>query len=244
MSEHERRTFTEWVEEGARHIGVHVSAEALGLFSEYRSILLAANEVMNLTSITDDEGMAIKHFVDSLTCLLSQAGSHYLSLVDVGSGAGFPGIVLRIMNPGCHTVLVESVGKKARFLQDVCRQLGLDDVEVVQARAEDLAHDPVYRERFDIAVARGVAALSPLAEYCLPLVKVGGWFVAMKGPRVEDELAEGARASLRLGGGPPVLIDVDLSGGHGARKLVSIRKESHSAQRYPRKTAAIVREPL
>lgn len=244
MVESETRGFKELVEAGARGLGIHVGAEAIEMFDEYRRRLLAANEVMNLTSITDDEGMAIKHFVDSLVCLLGPLGARYDSLVDIGSGAGFPGIVLRIMNPGRRTLLVESVGKKVRFLRDVCHHLGLDDIEVVQGRAEDLAHDQAYRERFDLAVARGVAALSPLAEYCLPFVRPGGWFVAMKGPRAEEELADGARAASALGGAAPVVTAVSLPLGHGERRLVSIRKESRGASNYPRKSAAIARAPL
>lgn len=236
--------FRELVQAGASQLGIEVGAGVLDTFCEYRRLLLAANEVMNLTSITDDEGMAIKHFVDSLTCLLSPAGREYTSVVDVGSGAGFPGLVLRIIQPGCRTLLIDSVGKKVRFLKDVCSELGLDDVEVVHGRAEDLAHDTAYRERFDLAVARGVASLSPLAEYCMPFVRTGGWFVAMKGPRVEDELADGARAAAKLGGARPCVTEVMLPRGQGERRLVSIRKESRSAPAYPRKSAAIAKNPL
>lgn len=244
MNESTDVDFKGLVKDGALQLGIELDADVLEAFNQYRRLVLAVNESMNLTSITDDEGMAVKHFVDSLTCLLTPAGREYTSLVDIGSGAGFPGIVLRIIKPGCRTLLIDSVGKKVRFLQDVCRQLSLDDVEVVHGRAEDLAHSPAYRERFDLAVARGVAALSPLTEYCLPFVKKGGWLVAMKGPRVEEELAGGMRAALKLGGARPIVTEVALPRGHGERRLVSIRKESRSAPNYPRTSAMVAKNPL
>lgn len=236
--------FTKALETATYGMGIDIPSEVLDMFCEYRKLLLKANEVMNLTAIIDDEGMAVKHFGDSLTCLLAPGGKRYDSLVDIGTGAGFPGLVLHMVNPSSRALLIDSVGKKVQFIKDVCTELGLHNVEAVHARAEDLARSVQYRERFDLAVARGVSALAPLSEYCLPFVRTGGWFIAMKGPRVEEELEQGARASALLGGGNPEILAVNLPGDLGERRLVSIRKERATPSRYPRKPGSARRDPL
>ncbi len=244
MTERDGLCFRDLIATAAGQLGIEVTQEALDMFEEYRRLLLAANEVMNLTSITDDEGIALRHFVDSLTCILSPAAADYSSLVDVGTGAGFPGLVLHIVRPSRHTLLIDSVGKKVSFVQHVCRELGLENVEAVHGRAEDLAKKVEYRESFDLAVARGVSKLSPLAEYCLPFVRIGGWFLAMKGPRADEELEQRVRAAQQLGGAMPEVLEVVLPYGHGERKLISIRKEKRTASRFPRRHAVIAKNPL
>ena len=195
-------------------ISREITQEKQEKFGKYFEILTEWNKVMNLTAITEPEGVALRHFADSLTLLpyidrisVEKGG---ISLIDVGTGAGFPGLPLKIMRPEIKLTLLDSLDKRIKFLECVVRELGLEGVETVHARAEDAGRDGQYREKFDIAAARAVAPMSILAEYCLPFVKTGGCFIAMKGPAEENY----SRA-LKLLGGEVVSDDLfELSSGN------------------------------
>lgn len=236
--------FRQYVKQGAKELGIELSEAQIEMFCVYRSMLVEANRVVNLTSITDDQGIAVKHFVDSLSCLQVAGAGDWRSLVDVGTGPGFPGLVLKIMKPDARVVLLDSVRKKVDFVRDVVDSLDLNGVETIHGRAEDLGKAAEYREKFDLAVGRGVASMSALAEYCLPLVRVGGRFVAMKGPRVMDEMGEGSKAIEILGGGQPKLHNLSLPYEAGERILVVVRKERKTPKKYPRKAGVPARRPL
>ena len=236
--------FRKTLEQAVGELGVQVYQAQLDMFCAYKQLLIEANRSVNLTSITEDSEIAVKHFADSLTCLRAVDLRNVTSIVDVGTGAGFPGLVLKIMNPAARMLLIDSVGKKLDFVREVAASLGLPDVESVQARAEELARRPRYRERFDLAVARGVSSLSPLAEYCLPFVRLGGSFVAMKGPKVAQEIEAGARAVTILGGGELETCRLELPFGAGTRVLVSARKRKSTPAQYPRRPGVPERRPL
>ena len=161
--------------------GYQLNDKQIHLFQRYEEELLDWNSRFNLTAVRDRDGIQVKHFLDSLSCLLVMSGRHPARLIDVGTGAGFPGVPLKICFPGMQLTLVESVGKKADFCRHLVSSLGLDKVDVIQARAEEIGQMPTHREKYDIAIARAVASLPILVEYLIPLVKIGGIMLAQKG---------------------------------------------------------------
>ena len=204
-------------------------------------LLLEKNQVMNLTAITDPDQVAALHFLDSLA--VWQAGElEGASLIDVGTGAGFPGLPLRIAHPDLRVTLLDSLGKRVTFLEEVCAALGLSDVACVHGRAEEFAS--ARRERFDAAVSRAVADLRILSELCLPLVRVGGRFIAMKSTDCEGELTAAGGAVRTLGGRVERLLDYDIPGAGVRHRLVIIRKERPTPAKYPRRFAQIKKQPL
>ena len=204
-------------------------------------LLLEKNQVMNLTAITDPDQVAALHFLDSLA--VWQAGElEGASLIDVGTGAGFPGLPLRIAHPDLRVTLLDSLGKRVTFLEEVCAALGLSDVACVHGRAEEFAAG--RRERFDAAVSRAVADLRILSELCLPLVRVGGRFIAMKSTDCEGELTAAGGAVRTLGGRVERLLDYDIPGAGVRHRLVIIRKERPTPAKYPRRFAQIKKQPL
>lgn len=210
----------------------------------YEKELLEWNEKFNLTAIRDVEGIRLKHFLDSLSCALAWGNTPPLSLIDVGTGAGFPGIVLKILYPSMRLTLVESVGKKATFCQHVIETLGLKDAQVLTARAEDIGQMPVHREQYDWAVARAVAALPILAEYLLPLVRVGGGMLAQKGESGPRE-ADSARKALKtLGGRLKPMVKVALPGLDDERYLIVAEKIAPTPTMYPRRAGMPAQKPL
>ncbi|MGI6143047.1 MAG: 16S rRNA (guanine(527)-N(7))-methyltransferase RsmG [bacterium] len=223
--------------------GLSLDDAALEKFQLYQTELLRWNQSINLTRITAPGEVMVKHFLDSLTCLqvLPLAGGE--RVLDVGSGAGFPGIPLRIVR-NIRLVLLDSSRKKIEFLQYLCRRLGFDDVEALHMRAEDLGHKEGYREAFDVVVARAVAPLDVLAELCLPFTAPGGFFLAQKGPRAKEEFQDAAGAITLLGGKAERMERVILPEGAGERYLVLIQKERGTPSQYPRKAGVPARRPL
>jgi 16S rRNA (guanine527-N7)-methyltransferase len=227
-----------------RLLGLQLSRLQLSALTLYERELLDWNTHFNLTAIRDPQEIHIKHFLDSLTCLLVLRDSPPERLIDIGTGAGFPGIPLKIVYPKMQLTLVESVGKKAQFCRHVVRILDLRGVEVVQTRAEALGQDPAYREQYDCAVARAVAVLPVLSEYLLPLVRVGGRMLAMKGESGPAE-AHSAEGALRiLGGHLRQLLPVMLPGVAEERYLVVIDKVAATPDGYPRKVGLPAKRPL
>ena len=225
-------------------LGLRLSRTQLSALSLYERELVDWNMRFNLTAIRDPHEIHIKHFLDSLTCLLALRDSGSDRLVDVGTGAGFPGIPLKIIYPKMQVTLVESVGKKAEFCRHVVNILELRGVEVVQERAEALGQNPAYRERYDWAVARAVAILPVLAEYLLPLVRVGGGMLAMKGESGPAEAHSAERALRVLGGHLRQLLPVTLPGVAEERYLVVIDKVAATPPAYPRKVGIPAKRPL
>ena len=219
---------------------IALTGHQLDQLDRYAELLVSYNQKVNLTAITDPEGIEDKHFLDSLlfACQPEVAGR----MVDVGAGAGFPGIVTKIYKPELALTLMEPTGKRVEFLRYVCGQLGLEGVEFAKERAEEAARK-TWREQFDLASARAVAALPVLAEYCLPLVRVGGAFIAMKGASAAEELEAAQGAIRRLGGRYSQTRAFHLPGGD-ARSLVVVQKISQTPTAYPRNGGKIAKAPL
>ncbi len=226
----------------------HFSDSVYDRFEAYYRLLVSWNEKFNLTAITDHTEVCIKHFADSLSLVRMFSSFDdmvsYLSgktLCDVGTGAGFPGIPLKIAVPGLKVTLFDSLDKRVRFLNEVITQLGLKDIEAVHGRAEDLAHDPLYREQFDLSTARAVASLPVLCEYCLPFLKEGGTFIAYKSD-VDEELLSSEKALSVLGGRLVSRENFVLSSAE--RTILFIRKTGRTPDSYPRKAGKPSRQPL
>jgi 16S rRNA (guanine527-N7)-methyltransferase len=209
----------------------------------YLELLLEWNTRVNLTAIRDPHEAVVKHFLDSLTLAPLLPGREF-SMVDVGTGAGFPGMVVKILRPDVRLTLLDSLKKRLAFLEAVSGELGLDAVETLHARAEDAGRDARYREKFDVAAARAVADVRTLSELCLPLVRVGGRFLAMKGPRAEGEQDAAAGAQRKLGGTYEGAHLVALPFTQDSRTVLVIRKDRPTPARYPRRPAEIKRLPL
>ena len=205
-------------------------------FKLYFKMLIEVNEHVNLTRITEEDEVYLKHFYDSITPLFTFGAvfKDGATLCDVGAGAGFPSIPLKILKPGLKVTIVDSLQKRLNFLKDLISELGLTDVELVHGRAEDVGQNKLYRERFDIVTARAVARMSVLSEYCLPLVKKGGYFVALKGPKAEDELDDGKKALEVLGGKLIKDEELTLPAGEEERTLVLVQKVKSTPKKYPR----------
>lgn len=207
----------------------------------YGELLLEKNNVMNLTAITEPQDVAALHFLDS-AALLALADFRGKSVVDVGTGAGFPGMPLKILEPSIHMTLLDSLGKRITFLQEVCEDLGLTDVQCVHARAEEFAVE--HRQGFDFAVSRAVANLSVLCELCLPLVKMGGTFLSMKSVESDGELEQAEKAIRLLGGQVESTADYRIPGTEVTHRVIFIKKVAETPKKYPRPFAKIKKNPL
>ena len=225
--------------EGLPQVGAEVSC--IPALEEFSRLLLEKNQVMNLTAITDPDQVATLHFLDSLA-VWQGADLSGKDVIDVGTGAGFPGVPLKIAHPDIRLTLLDSLNKRVDFLREVCEALSLVDVECVHGRAEEFAAG--HRERYDAAVSRAVANLRLLAELCLPLVKVGGVFLAMKSTDCEEELAEAKNAIKLLGGKTERVVDYTIPTTDVVHRLVVIRKLSPTPAKYPRRFAQIKKQPL
>jgi 16S rRNA (guanine527-N7)-methyltransferase len=235
---------------GARHLGLELTAKQLAAFDRYRRELQAWNERINLTAIDDTEGILVRHFLDSLSCVLAfrqletgrPAGG--TRLIDVGAGAGFPGVPLKIVCPNIQLTLVEATGKKAQFLEHLREQLALNGMAVIHARAEELGQEPAHRERYDWAVARAVAEMPVLAEYLLPLVRIGGYCLAQKGEKAAAETTAAESAINLLGGRLARLVPVELRGLAETRFLVLVKKVAPTPAKYPRRPGMPGKRPI
>lgn len=238
---HPPRNDADWRESlvmGARDFGVDLTPAQLGQFQLYLSLLLQWNERINLTSITDPGEVAALHFLDSITCLAASEFDENIRLIDIGSGAGLPGIPIAICRPDLHVTLLESTRKKCRFLESAIHELALDRLTVDCRRAEVAAHDPIVRETFDIAVSRALAELSVVAELCLAFVKTGGSALAMKGPNVAAEIERASGAIEPVGGEITDVKTFDIPTPDGAvgRTIVVMTKIAETPAKYPRHT--------
>lgn len=223
---------------------VHITGRQMMALITYEKELIEWNHKFNLTAIRDSDSIRTKHFLDSFSCVLAWKAAPPDHLIDVGTGAGFPGIPLKILYPNLKLTLVESVGKKAMFCQHIVRVLGLEHVNVVQTRAEALGQDPRHREKYDWAVARAVANLNVLSEYLIPLVKIGGMALAQKGESGPAEAQSAEKAMGLLGGKLKQLIPVNLPGVADDRYLVVMEKVAATPPKYPRKPGVPMKQPL
>lgn len=244
MLNNEAGRMCEHLRQVAAAMGVVVDDLKMEKFAAYYEFLLEYNQKVNLTRITEPLDVAVKHFGDSLFLLKPGLIPDGARVADIGTGAGFPGIPLAIMRPDLRVVLVDSLRKRTVFLTDAVERLGLANVEVVWSRAEDLGHKPEFRERYDVVLARAVAALNVLTELCLPLVKVGGWFLALKGPRAQEELAQAQAAIALLGGAGATLLEAELPIQPEVRAILRINKRKPTPMKYPRKAGLPERTPL
>lgn len=224
--------------------GLRLTPKQLAAFALYQQELLTWNEQFNLTAIRDEQGIRTKHFLDSLSCLLALREPAPARLMDIGSGAGFPGIPLKIALPNLHLILVESVGKKVTFLKHIVEKLALDRVDILLARVEDVGQNPIYREKQDWVVARAVANLPTLAEYLLPLARMGGAVLAQKGESAPAEAHAAERPIKLLGGHLRRLEKITLPGVADERYLVVIEKIAATPPQYPRRVGVPLKNPL
>lgn len=246
--------------ESCSKFGIELSEKQLHQFEEYFLLLTSWNEKMNLTAITEKEEVYLKHFLDSLSFVKifeeSENGiedcsridkNKSFTLMDVGTGAGFPGIPLKIIFPNAEITLMDSLNKRVTFLNEVITQLGLNEtgkIEALHSRAEDLAQNLQYREKYDYTVSRAVANLSTLSEYCLPFVKVGGAFVSYKSEKATEELDMAGKAIILLGGNLKKEVSFVLPGSDLKRTLLVIEKKNHTSKKYPRKAGMPSKNPL
>ena len=237
-------SFAEILKKAAEEYGISLSDTQLQQFDRYQELLVEWNQKMNLTALTEPKDVAIKHMIDSVSVYDEKWFSEGMSVIDVGTGAGFPGLPLKILCPSLKVTLLDSLNKRVKFLEAVVSELGLSDIVCVHARAEEAARQKQYREKFDAVVSRAVARLPILAEYDLPFVRVGGFFAAMKGAKYEEEAQEAKKAVKLLGGGEPVLREIKLPGLEDKRGIIYIQKEKKTPSVYPRKAGTPEKNPI
>ena len=231
--------FARKMEEGVKPLGIRLGEKQLEQFYDYFQFLVEKNKVMNLTAITEEDAVITKHFCDSL-CLVKGFSDieKTVSLIDVGTGAGFPGIPLKIAFPHLKVTLLDSLNKRVRFLEEVCERLGLENVTCVHARAEDGGRDEMHREKYDLAVSRAVANLATLSEWCIPFVKPGGYFVSYKSNALPEEMRDGKKAIRILGGQVENIFNTNIPETNNQRSFVFVKKIANTDNKYPRKAGA------
>ena len=232
----------EQFKDGLKELQIELNEKQISQFLKYYLLLVETNKVMNLTAITEFDEVVEKHFLDSLSLCRVYDLKIDAKILDLGTGAGFPGIPLKIAFPNLELVLADSLNKRIKFLNQVIDELELKDITAVHARAEELGRNKDYREQFDVCVSRAVANLSSLSEYCIPFVKVGGKFISYKSGSIEEEVAEAKKAVFVLGGNVTDVYKFDLY--EQKRSFVVIDKEKHTSKAYPRKAGTPTKEPL
>ncbi len=234
----------EMLREGCKQLDIEVREEQIDQLLIYKDLLLEWNEKMNLTAIKDEKEVIIKHYLDSITCLKVKELKNEGKLIDVGTGAGFPGIPLKVFLPKIELNLLDALNKRLTFLKEVCSQLQLDNVQFTHGRAEDFGQNKNHREQYEFVVARAVASLNVLAEYCLPFVKVNGYFICQKGPLLTDELKMADKAIKVLGGEVVEQMDIQLPFSEINHRIVVIKKIKQTPTKYPRKAGTPAKNPI
>ncbi|HEY8892425.1 MAG TPA: 16S rRNA (guanine(527)-N(7))-methyltransferase RsmG [Clostridium sp.] len=230
--------------EASNNVGLEFNEKKYDEFMRYKDLIKEWNEKINLTAIKEDEEIIKKHFIDSMKVFKFDQLKNAKSVIDIGTGGGFPGIPMKIIKPEINIVLLDSLNKRIKFLNEVIKDLQLENIKAIHGRAEDFAQEFQYREKFDIAVSRAVANLTVLSEFCIPYVKVGGYFVAMKGPAVEDEIKLSKNAIRMLGGKIEHIEKVYIEDSDLNHNLVIIKKIAGTQKKYPRKAGMVTRNPL
>ncbi len=223
---------------------VEIKPQTLEKFTIYRQMVMEWNEKINLTSIIDERDFIIKHFIDSIVCVSHPKMGTFQNIIDIGTGAGFPGIPLSIILPDKQFLLVDSLNKKINFLTEVIQKLNLSNVKVLHGRAEDLGKNVMHREKYDLCLSRAVAKLNVLSEYCLPFVKIGGTFAAYKSSQVESEIRDSQKAIRLLGGKIEKEEKTPLSHFPLEHQIIYIQKITHTPLEYPRKAGNPIKTPL
>lgn len=241
---HGRITMNNVLTEKVKELSIVLNDKQIQQFEQYYNILVEWNKVMNLTAITEYEEVVEKHFLDSLTIVNAIHVEKIETLIDVGTGAGFPGIPLKIAFPHLKVTLLDSLNKRIKFLNEVIDLLELNDIKAIHGRAEDYAKQAEYREQYDICVSRAVANLATLSEYCLPYVKVDGLFVPYKSGEIDEELKSSEKAVSILGGKVEEVVKFQLPGTDIGRSFVKIHKIKETKKKYPRKAGMPTKEPL
>ena len=236
--------FFDLMKEAANEVGLELTEVQYEQFIKYMRLLQEWNEKINLTAITEDEEVIKKHFIDCIKAFKSDAIKNAKKIIDVGTGAGFPGLPIAIMNPNVEVTLLDSLNKRINYLNIVIRELGLKNVITIHSRAEDGARKPELREKFDVATSRAVANMAVLSEFCMPYVKKGGYFVALKGPSIDEELNNGSNAIKILGGELKSIIGVSIEETDLKHNIVEIAKIKSCPKTYPRKAGTITKKPL
>ena len=236
--------FSEVLVLAAREYGLQLTEEQTVSFTKYFEVLVEWNEKVNLTAITAPQDVAIKHMIDSLSCYDEVIFKKGASIIDVGTGAGFPGLPLKIFRPDLKLTLFDSLNKRILFLQAVADALGIDDINFVHSRAEDGGKSKQLRESYDIAVSRAVARLNVLCEWCLPFVAVGGFFIALKGSKYSLEVEEAQGAIQRLGGEITKIENIKLPGIDDVRAVIYIKKIKKTPACYPRRPGTAEKNPI
>lgn len=230
--------------DGVGDLNLDLSDEQKSKFSIYKELLKEWNEKINITAITEDDEVDIKHFLDSLTPLVTGLFQGHKKIIDIGTGGGFPGLPLKIMNEDLQVSLLDSLNKRIIFLQEVIDQLGLKTIEAIHGRAEEFSIRPEYREKYDICISRAVASLDVLSEYCIPFVKVGGYFISMKGPEISEEIKISKNAIKLLGGKVVEEKLITIPKSDIVHSLIIIEKIKHTPTKYPRGGGKPRKNPL
>ena len=240
----EKKYDTTQFEKDLTALNIDLSEKQIEQFLKYYEMLVEWNEFMNLTAITEYEDVMKKHFIDSISLIKAYDVSKSASVIDIGTGAGFPGLALKIAYPNLKITLLDSLNKRIKFLDEVIATLGLTDIDTVHGRAEDFAKPGKLREKYDLCVSRAVANLSTLSEYCLPFVKVGGKFISYKSEKITEEMEDARKAIFILGGKVEGQVEFTLPDSDIYRNLFIIRKDKTTPGKYPRKAGLPAKEPL
>lgn len=224
--------------------GLNFNEKQYDKFIKYKDLIQEWNEKVNLTAITEDKEIIKKHFIDSIKIFKFDFLKNARSLIDIGTGGGFPGIPIKIINENINVVLLDSLNKRINFLNEVINKLELQNIRTIHGRAEDFSRKNEYREKFDIATSRAVANMTVLSEFCIPYVNIGGYFIALKGPSIDDEILEAKNAIGTLGGKLDDIIKVEIEESDLKHNLVIVKKVKETPKQFPRKAGVVTKRPL
>ena len=233
-----------FLENGFKELNIRINKKSIDELLLFKDMLLEWNKKINLTSITDNQEIFIKHFLDSATCMATGYIRDGFEVVDIGTGAGFPGLVLKVLNKKMNITLLDSLRKRTNYLENIVINLGLKNVEIIHGRAEEYGNKEDYREKYDIALSRAVASINVLLEYCLPYIREGGYFLCQKGPKFKDELKEAEKALKVLGGKINEVKEFILPGSDIKRNIIVIKKIYKTPAKYPRKAGKPSSNPI